>query len=113
MSSESSSRRTTPPPFDTLRDEVNAITRWWSKIFFFLSVVLRQDYSSGANAAKGQQVSGRSSYAVVPCKDDLRMISVQGASESTSESRSSGEMDVKGQEQGQCHLTSNSTFGTY
>ena len=81
-------------------------------IFHVLSVVLQAGLVV-RTPQKGQQVSGRSSYAVVPCKDVLRMIVVQCASESTSESRSSGEMDVKSQEQGQCHLTSNSTFDAY
>ena len=80
-----------------------------------LSVVLRAGLVV-RTAAKGQQANGYSSFANGPCKVVPRMLIVQCGSESTSKSRSSGEMEVKSQErvqrgsQGRCHLTSNGPY---
>ena len=61
---------------------------------------------------KGQQAIGHISYAIAPFKVVLRIITAQCASESTSESHSSGEVEVKSQER--CSgLKSSSTFNVY
>src|SRR5258706_11942188 len=77
MSSEPTSRRPTPLPFDNPRDEVNAITCWWS-IHFSYPLFCRQDWWC-------EHPQSRSSYANAHCKDVLCIFTVQCASESTSE----------------------------
>ena len=55
-----------PPPFDNLRDEVNAIMRWWSIYFSCLICCFCGQDWWGELPQKGQQASGRGSYAVSP-----------------------------------------------
>ena len=88
----------TPPPLDNLRDEVNAITRRWSKSFSYLICCFAGRTGWCELPHKGQQAIGRIFYAIAPFKVVLCIITGQCASESTSESHSSGEVEVKSQE---------------
>ena len=75
-----------PPPFDRPCDEMSTIL-WWSVLS-----ALVDSFGASCNEANSQSAH---LYANAFCKDVVRVFIADYGSESTSELRSSGEMEIK------------------
>ena len=102
------SRRLALPPFDDLRDEVDAITRWWSKLFFVLIRCFAHWWCEPPQKANKLVVA-------VPMRTDLAkafyacLLYNEGASRQVSRLGWKSRM-MTARSQGRCHLTNSPYF---